>query len=120
MSEWVLLALGGLNVLLLLGLWRRSTAAPDAQSAQNAQELRAAEQTAWQQQQFAAVLAQTERLERELRTEISQSGVQGRQEAMQTLTLFQQSLLQQSAEATRTQNQQIDALAQQLALLQKA
>jgi len=77
MSEWVLLALGGLNVLLLLGLWRRSTAAPDAQSAQNAQDLRAAEQTAWQQQQFAAVLAQTYRLERALRTEISQSGVQG-------------------------------------------
>jgi DNA recombination protein RmuC len=77
-------------------------------------------QTAWQQQQFAAAQAQAERLERELRTEISQSGVQGRQEAMHNLTLFQQSLLQQSAEATRTQNQQIDALAQQLALLQKS
>ncbi|MCX7243618.1 MAG: DNA recombination protein RmuC, partial [Polaromonas sp.] len=77
-------------------------------------------QTAWQQQQFASAQAQTERLERELRTEISQSSVQGRQEAMHNLTLFQQSLLQQSAEATRTQNQQIDALAQQLALLQKS
>ena len=59
----LLLALGGLNVLLLLGLWRRSTTAPDAQSAQNAQDLPVAEQTAWQQQQFAAVLAQTERLD---------------------------------------------------------
>ncbi len=72
------------------------------------------------QQQLAALQIQNERLERELRNEVSQSAVQARQESMQTLTLFQQSLLQQSAEATRTQNQQIDALAQQLALLQKS
>ncbi len=72
------------------------------------------------QQQLQALQAQNERLERELRNEVSQSAVQARQESMQTLTLFQQSLLQQGAEATRTQNQQIDALAQQLALLQKS
>jgi len=72
------------------------------------------------QQQLATLQSQNERLERELRAEVSQSAVQNRQESMQTLTLFQQSLLQQSAEATRTQNQQIDALAQQLALLQKS
>ncbi|MEY3611712.1 MAG: hypothetical protein RJB14_1434, partial [Pseudomonadota bacterium] len=30
MSEWVLLALGGLNLLALLWLLRRSTAAADA------------------------------------------------------------------------------------------
>ena len=72
------------------------------------------------QQQLAALQTQNERLGRELRNEVSQSAVQARQESMQTLTLFQQSLLQQSAEATRTQNQQIDALAQQLTLLQKS
>ncbi len=71
-------------------------------------------------QQLSALQAQNERLERELRNEVSQAAVQTRQEHMQTLTLFQQSLLQQSAEATRTQNQQIDALAQQLTLLQKS
>lgn len=71
-------------------------------------------------QQLATLQIQNERLERELRLEVSQSAVQTRQESMQTLTLFQQSLLQQSAEATRTQNQQIDALAQQLTLLQKS
>jgi DNA recombination protein RmuC len=126
MSEWVLLALGGLNLLLVVVLLLRGGASPQEQAQQTAALLaeenseRLAEQTAWQQQQFLAVQTQTERLERELRAEISQSGVQGRQEAMQTLTLFQQSLLQQSAEATRTQNQQIDALAQQLALLQKS
>jgi DNA recombination protein RmuC len=110
-SAWmVLLALAVVNLLALGALWLRSKPTADKSD----------EQQAWQQQQFEAAQAQTERLERELRTEISQSGVQGRQEAMQTLTLFQQSLLQQSAEATRTQNQQIDALAQQLALLQKS
>ena len=72
------------------------------------------------QQQLSALHAQSERLERELRNEVTQSAVQARQESMQTLTLFQQSLLQQSGEATRTQNQQIDALAQQLTLLQKS
>ena len=112
----LLLALAGLNLLVLLALWRRSR--PTDTSAQQQAQQQA--QQSWQQQQFEALLAQSERLARELRAEVGQSGVQGRQEAMQTLTLFQQTLLQQSAEATRTQNQQIDALAQQLALLQKS
>ena len=130
MSEWALLALVGLNLLLVMVLLLRRGAAPQEQAQQTATLLaeqtavqaaqRLAEQSAWFQQQFGHLQAQSERLERELRTEISQSGVQGRQEAMQNLTLFQQSLLQQSAEATRTQNQQIDALAQQLTLLQKS
>jgi len=72
------------------------------------------------QQQLAALQTQNERLERELRNEVTQSAVQARQESMQTLTLFQQTLLQQSAEAARTQNQQVDALQQQLTLLQKS
>ena len=104
-SAMLLVALAVLNLLVLLALWLRSKPADDAQKQ---------DQQAWLQKNFEVLQVQTERLERELRTEISQSGVQGRQEAMQTLTLFQQSLLQQSAEATRTQNQQIDALAQQL------
>ena len=126
MSEWVLLVLGGLSLLLLVWLLLRGGSSASAQAEQIAAllaeqgALHRAEQATLQHQQFTAVQTQTERLERELRSEIAQSGVQGRQEAMQTLTLFQQSLLQQSAEATRTQNQQIDALAQQLALLQKS
>ena len=42
-----------------------------------------------------------------------------RQETAQTFATFQQALVQQGAEATRTQNAQIDAFAQQLTLLQK-
>jgi DNA recombination protein RmuC len=70
--------------------------------------------------QLAATLnAANERLERELRNAISESARGGRQELIQTLGTFQQSLVQQSAEATRTQNSQMDAFAQQLSLLQK-
>ena len=40
-----------------------------------------------------------------------------RQELLQQLTMFQQTLLHQSAETTRTQNAKIDAFGQQLALM---
>jgi len=124
---WGLGLLLALNLLLVLLIWRRWPAPADtvaAREAELATEREARErQTAALGQalgQLAALLGQSERMERELRAEISQSAVLARQESIQTLTLFQQSLLQQSAEATRTQNQQIDALAQQLALLQKS
>ena len=67
----------------------------------------------------AALQVANERLERELRNAINESARGGRQELIQTLGTFQQSLVQQSAEATRTQNSQMDAFAQQLSLLQK-
>ena len=60
-----------------------------------------------------------ERLERELRREITESSRGGRQELTQSLATFQQTLVAQSSEATRTQNTQIDAFGRQLALLQK-
>jgi DNA recombination protein RmuC len=64
-------------------------------------------------------LEQLERLERELRREISESSRGARQELTQNLATFQQTLVQQGAESTRTQNNQIDAFGQQLTLLQK-
>jgi DNA recombination protein RmuC len=65
------------------------------------------------------LLAANERLERELRREISESSRGGRTELTQRLATFQEVLVRQGAEATRTQNSQIDAFAQQLTLLQK-
>ncbi|MDB5860010.1 MAG: rmuC [Ramlibacter sp.] len=65
------------------------------------------------------LLAASERLERELRREISESSRGVRTELMQTLGTFQEALVRQSAEATRTQNSQIDAFSQQLTLMQK-
>lgn len=64
-----------------------------------------------------------EKIERELRREISDNARASRQELAGTFATFQRSLVQQSAEAVRTQNSQIDAfgqqVTQQLTLLQK-
>ena len=62
----------------------------------------------------AELMAASERVERELRREISESSRGLRGELMQTFSSFQQSLLQQGQEATRTQNAQADAIGQQL------
>ena len=67
----------------------------------------------------AEILAATERMERELRREVDESSRGSRQEVMHTLATFQDAVVKQAAETTRTQNAQIDALAQQLNTLQK-
>ncbi|MDO5086537.1 MAG: DNA recombination protein RmuC [Comamonadaceae bacterium] len=106
---WAALALGLLNALLLLALLLRRPRRPhDVASRGEVQQL----------------LAQnlgtgSEQLARALRQEMGASARDGRQEVLHTLGTFQQVLTRQTAEATRTQNAQIDAFAQQLALLQK-
>ncbi len=102
--SWAVLALLVLNLVLLLALVLRRA---DARAGQATEQLR------------AELQAGNERLARELRQEISESSRSGRMELAQNLATFQQSLVQQGAEATRTQNTQIDAFGQQLALLQK-
>ena len=68
---------------------------------------------------IATLGAGNERIERELRREIGENARGTRQETAQVFATFQQALLQQGAESTRTQNAQIDAFGQQLAMLQK-
>ncbi|MDA7414798.1 DNA recombination protein RmuC [Xenophilus arseniciresistens] len=98
---WLLLALSVLNlVLLAVLLWRR----PDDRAAEELGD------------RLSAALA---RSERNLRTELADAARAGRLESGQQLAGFQQALLAQAAEATRTQNAQIDAFAQQLAVLQR-
>ena len=65
------------------------------------------------------ILEGNDKVEREVRREIVDSSRANRQELGTTFATFQQTLTQQSAEAIRTQNSQIDAFGQQLALLQK-
>lgn len=80
----------------------------------------ALEQRAERQKLHELVLQQSqhvERLERELRREVTDAARGQRQELSQTLATFQDALLKQGAEATRTQNAQIDAFAQQLVQL---
>jgi DNA recombination protein RmuC len=105
---WSVLALAALNLVLLLWLVLQRRAGASAQSTE---QLRA--------ELVAALQGGNERLERELRQEITESARSGRLELAQNLATFQQTLVQQAAEATRTQNTQIDAFGQQLALLQK-
>jgi DNA recombination protein RmuC len=95
----ILMALAAASVVLLLVLLLRK---PPADSGR------------------AELLAANERIERELRREIAESARSLRGELLQSLGTFQQALLRQAGEATRTQNTQIDAFAQQLALLQKS
>ncbi len=55
--------------------------------------------------------------ERQLRRELADAAREQRQELTHALGAFQEALLRQGAEATRTQNAQIDAFAQQLVQL---
>ena len=103
-----LLAIVQLLVLAALA-WRLQTATsetPDALAAR--QRLLAL---------MDAQAERTDRLERELRREVNESARGLRQEVTQTLATFQDTLLKQGAETTRTQNAQIDAFAQQLVQL---
>jgi DNA recombination protein RmuC len=68
---------------------------------------------------LVALRTGNERTERALRQDIAESARATRQELGQNFAGFQSALVQQGAEATRTQNAQIDAFAKQLALMQK-
>ncbi len=105
---WVLLVLVALN--LLLGVWLLLRRRPvDADELAHRQQLLA------QTQQLGLQIGQrVERVESELRREIGDNARGGRQEIQQTLATFQETLTRQEAEATRTQNTQLDAFAQQL------
>jgi len=98
---YALLALLIVNVLLVLWLALRKS--PD-----NSNE-----------KLLTLIDAGNDKTEREVRREIVDNGRASRQELGNIFATFQQTLTQQSAEAIRTQNTQIDAFGQQLALLQK-
>ena len=110
----LMLALVLANTALLLWLALRLRQHGSAASQQEQQRAEAAHK-----ELLAAVASQSQNLERALRQEMADTSRALRQELAHNLATFQQSLTQQSAEATRTQNSQIDAFGQQLALLQK-
>lgn len=96
---WIVASLGLVNLALLVVVVLRKPPSQDAMRAE--------------------LLSANERLERELRREVSESSRGVRQELTHSLASFQETLTRQGAEATRTQNAQIDAFGQQLALMQK-
>jgi DNA recombination protein RmuC len=109
---WSLLALVVFNIIVVLWFAVRKA---DRQATEAAEQGKV--------ELLGAVSATSERLERELRREITESSRGGRQELTQSFGAFQQAVVLQSGEAFRTQNTQIDALtvqsSQQLAMLQK-
>ena len=118
LSTWVasgLLALVVVNTLVLMWLALRKQDGTDLA----AQAERQQRDDAARKDLLATLTAQSQHLERTLRQEVADSSRSGRQELAQNLATFQQTLTQQGAEATRTQNSQIDAFGQQLSLLQK-
>ncbi len=106
MIEWLSIALGAVTLALVLWLLlRRNDEAPMQRALEALQQ---------------SLRADAERLERELRDEVARSGSGTRQEIGQTLAAFQQTLLAQSGDVARTQNEQIDAFRVQLATMQQA
>lgn len=105
------LVLGVVNVLLLLWIALRRPPANAEDAAQRQQLLSTL------QQQGLMTEQRIERVESELRREVGDNARTGRLEIQQSLATFQDTLLRQGAETTRTQNAQIDAFAQQLVQL---
>lgn len=105
-TPWLGLALLALNLVLLLWLaLRRPSDAPWHALGERLQQ---------------AARADAERLERELRGEVQDSARGTRQELTGSLGTFQQTLLNQSSDVARTQNEQIDSFRTQLAATQQA
>ena len=104
MEIWIAVGVGAFNALLLLVLLRR----PSGNNEAAVQAL---------QQSLQSMHEKLERIERELRTEITESSRGGRQELTQNLAVFQQSQVQQ---LTLMQKSIGDTLNQQLQQLQKS
>ena len=105
MSEWLVPALLGVILVLLLWLALRRG---------DGRALRALGESLQQ-----AASRDAERLERGLRAEVQDSARGTRQELAGSLSLFQQTLLTQSGDVARTQNEQIDSFRTQLAAMQQ-
>jgi DNA recombination protein RmuC len=103
MSEWIVPALLALNTLLLLAWWLKGAG---AQRQAREDEARRDERAT--------------QLQGALRAELQDSARATRQELAATLALQQQTLLTQSGDVARTQNEQIDSFRSQLGAMQQA
>ena len=122
MSEWSMWGGAGLAllaVLNLLAVGMLNRRRPDP--TEMVEPLRQALQAMHAQSQALAEAQrhQAEGAARELRAELQDSARAGRQELSAALALFQQTLLTQSGDVARTQNEQIDSFRTQLATMQQ-
>ena len=107
MALWAALGLALINLVLVLALLLRGPRRP-ADVAARAELQQLLEQ---------AAAHQAERVERGLRQEMGEGARGSRQELAQSMATFQDAVTRQGAEAVRTQNAQVDALAMQLTQL---
>jgi DNA recombination protein RmuC len=107
-SSWITWTLLALNVALLLWLLLRPAPSHDEALARTTEAL----------MQGARLL--NEQLDRSVRDEVSRTALGTRQELGGNLALFQQTLLAQQGDSTRTQNEQLDSFRVQLAQMQQA
>jgi len=106
--NWLVLLLLVLNLALLIWLlWRPATSNDEAVQ-------RLGESLTQEGHQ------RSELMERAMRDEVSRSALGTRQELGGTLALFQQTLLNQQGDTTRTQNEQLDSFRTQLAAMQQS
>jgi len=134
MNEWWMPGLLALNLLgWIWALWRATRQPGPAEAAAAAEAQRQAIDAPLQalSSSLSQLLTQTlasshrqqteaaERASRELRTELQDSARAGRQEVATTLATLQQTLLSQSGDVARTQNEQIDSFRTQLATMQQ-
>jgi DNA recombination protein RmuC len=119
--NWIILGLLVLIVLLLLWLVLRPSGDQGAAALDQALQTQLPPQLAAQTE---ALQARQAALSRELRDEVQGSARGTRQELAQTLGqaigLFQQTVLGQQGDATRTQNEQLDSFRVQLAGMQQS
>ena len=107
-SSWITWTLLALNVALVLWLLLRRVPSPEETLAQSTEAL------------MQGTRQLNEHLERSLRDEVSRTASGTRQELGGNLALFQQALLAQQGDSTRTQNEQLDSFRVQLAQMQQA
>lgn len=105
--NWILLALLLLNLAVLLWMGLRPARQNDDALIRLGADL------------SGEVRQRTEQLARELRDEVARSATGTRQELGGTLAQFQQTLLTQQGDTTRTQNEQLDSFRTQLAAMQQ-
>ena len=112
MNEWWLPGLLALNLLILVWLALRPSKLDAAVAPLRLDVAALAAQSSAQREQ-------ADRLARDQRDELQSSARTSRQELAGALSLFQQTLLTQSGDVARTQNEQIDSFRSQLAALQQ-
>lgn len=107
---WLVFAFSGLAAVLALLVWLRKPGGPSLEQIQAELQATQQQQSQLLVQQFKQMLERLDRLERDVRQDVQEGSRGGRQEVMQSLATFGETLSRQSTEAQRTQHAQVEQL----------